>query len=179
MARTTEVKPRNDAYTGLLAISFLALVAATVLMLMDTESLGKLPYRRCVGLGTPQLDARQRGPADPSGGRQLCLRHCPTLPERPYAGQARHRHLTVVGVAGIAEQPALLLPAFLTSPLDVLGQDGRNMGWIRGWTHGVVDGCLGALRMSDSGTNGSADSRSSDGHTQNRHSGETHTRLLV
>src|SRR5712691_7081299 len=82
-------------------------------------------------------------------------------------------------LAGIAEEPGLLLPAFLTSPLDVLGQDGRNMGWIRWWTHGVVDGCLGALRMSDSGRNGSADSRSSDGHTQNRHSGETHTRLLV
>src|SRR5829696_2679067 len=41
--REVEVKPRNDAYTGLLAISFLALVGATVLMAMDADSLGKPP----------------------------------------------------------------------------------------------------------------------------------------
>ena len=41
--REVEVKPRNDAYTGLLAISFLALVAATVLMAMDADALGKPP----------------------------------------------------------------------------------------------------------------------------------------
>jgi len=45
MARTKDAgpKPRNDAYTGLLAISFLALVGATVLMAMDADSLGKPP----------------------------------------------------------------------------------------------------------------------------------------
>jgi hypothetical protein len=45
MARTREVAvaPRNDAYTGLLAISFLALVGATVLMAMDADALGKPP----------------------------------------------------------------------------------------------------------------------------------------
>ena len=43
MARTEVVKPRNDAYTGLLAISFLALLAATVLMALDADSLGKPP----------------------------------------------------------------------------------------------------------------------------------------
>lgn len=44
MAKTNVVvKPRNDAYTGLLAISFLALVAATVLMAMDAKSLGDPP----------------------------------------------------------------------------------------------------------------------------------------
>jgi hypothetical protein len=36
-------KPRNDAYTGLLAISFLALVGATVLMAMDASELGTPP----------------------------------------------------------------------------------------------------------------------------------------
>src|SRR3984893_17192733 len=71
------------------------------------------------------------------------------------------------GLAGIAEQPALLLPAFLASPLDVLGQDGGNMGWIGWWAHGVVDGRLGALRTSDPGKNGGTDSRR-DGHTHNR-----------
>src|SRR3984893_14431911 len=72
-------------------------------------------------------------------------------------------------LAGIAEQQALLLSAFLASPLDVLGQDGGNMGWIGWWAHGVVDGRLGALRMSDLGETGGADSRR-DGHTQNGHS---------
>ena len=43
MAREVVVKPRNDAYTGLLAISFLALVGATVLMAMDAKDLGDPP----------------------------------------------------------------------------------------------------------------------------------------
>lgn len=36
-------KPRNDAYTGLLAVSFLALVGATVLMALDAQELGTAP----------------------------------------------------------------------------------------------------------------------------------------
>jgi hypothetical protein len=45
MATDTEVrqKPRNDAYTGLLALSFLALVGATVFIYLDAEQLGKPP----------------------------------------------------------------------------------------------------------------------------------------
>jgi hypothetical protein len=44
MARTeVVVKPRNDAYTGLLAISFLALIGASVMMYLDADSLGKAP----------------------------------------------------------------------------------------------------------------------------------------
>lgn len=47
MSTDTEVraKPRNDAYTGLLAISFLALVAATVLIVLDADQLGKPPAK--------------------------------------------------------------------------------------------------------------------------------------
>ena len=45
MAREVVVKPRNDAYTGLLAISFLALVAACVLMAMDATALGEAPAK--------------------------------------------------------------------------------------------------------------------------------------
>jgi hypothetical protein len=47
MARSTATGPkaRNDAYTGLLAISFLALVGATVLMAMDADKLGKPPEK--------------------------------------------------------------------------------------------------------------------------------------
>lgn len=46
MAATTEsTKPvkRNDAYTGLLAISFLALVGASVLMYFELEKYGGIP----------------------------------------------------------------------------------------------------------------------------------------
>src|ERR1700682_1991493 len=80
-------------------------------------------------------------------------------------------------LAGIAEQRTRLVPAFLAAPLDVLWQDSRNMGWIGQWAHRVVDGCLGALRMGDSGKNGGADTRADDG-TQNNHSGQTHACLL-
>jgi hypothetical protein len=45
MARTVEVKPRNDAYTGLLAISFLALLAASLLMVLDAKDLGDPPTK--------------------------------------------------------------------------------------------------------------------------------------
>ncbi|MEZ6143191.1 MAG: hypothetical protein R3B84_21715 [Zavarzinella sp.] len=41
--KETSAKPRNDAYTGLLAISFLALVGATVLMALDVKELGTAP----------------------------------------------------------------------------------------------------------------------------------------
>jgi hypothetical protein len=43
MANDADTKPRNDAFTGLLAISFLALVGGTVLMAMDADKLGKPP----------------------------------------------------------------------------------------------------------------------------------------
>src|SRR5262245_20368018 len=80
-------------------------------------------------------------------------------------------------LVGVPEQQTLLLSAFLAGPFDVLRQDGGNMSWIGWWTHGIVDGRLGALRMNNSGKSGSADS-GGDGDTQDRHSGETHTSLL-
>src|SRR5258708_20048261 len=80
-------------------------------------------------------------------------------------------------LTGIAEQRTSLVPAFLAAPLDVLWQDSRNMGWIGQWAHGIVDCCLCALRMSDSGKYGGADTRADDG-AQDNHSGNTHTFLL-
>jgi hypothetical protein len=49
-------KPRNDAYTGLLAISFLALVGATVFMVLDIDPT-KLAGSRVHGSGLPHLEA--------------------------------------------------------------------------------------------------------------------------
>ncbi len=43
MAKEQTPKPRNDAYTGLLAVSFLALVGASVLMMLDAQELGTAP----------------------------------------------------------------------------------------------------------------------------------------
>ena len=60
--RDVDVKPRNDAYTGLLAISFLALVAATVLMAMDADALGKPP---------PKLDITVPGTTSGKAGEGL------------------------------------------------------------------------------------------------------------
>jgi hypothetical protein len=80
MARTVEVKPRNDAYTGLLAISFLALVAGCLLMLLDAQELGdppttKLnidvpgvtPGKATAGLRRPDAGKIEGAPADKGG----------------------------------------------------------------------------------------------------------------
>jgi hypothetical protein len=79
MARTRDavvVKPQNDAYTGLLAISFLALVGATALMALDADSLGKPPEKLQInvpgapagkageGLSRPAVGGAEKGPAE-------------------------------------------------------------------------------------------------------------------
>ena len=87
MANTT-ARPRNDAYTGLLAISFLALVGATALMALDADELGKPPEKGALkidvpgtlnpgatkseGLRRPDTDKMEPGPAkgpDPKTSR--------------------------------------------------------------------------------------------------------------
>ena len=89
MARTKEVvvKPRNDAYTGLLAISFLALVAACVLMAMDASQMGNPPAKLSIdvpgvtaGKATGGLQRPDAGkepapiaPVDPKGGTSMAL----------------------------------------------------------------------------------------------------------
>ncbi len=87
MATETEVKevrqkPRNDAYTGLLAISFLALVAATVFIVLDADQLGKPPGKLQIDVpgvtpgkagnplqrpdaGKAKIDNREPGPGVP------------------------------------------------------------------------------------------------------------------
>ena len=61
MARTVDAgpKPRNDAYTGLLAISFLALVGGTVLMALDADELGKLPGK--LPIDVPGINSGKAG----------------------------------------------------------------------------------------------------------------------
>lgn len=53
--KETKPKARNDAYTGLLAISFLALVGATVFMVLDIDKVGKPPAKLSIDVpGTTQ-----------------------------------------------------------------------------------------------------------------------------
>jgi len=76
MARTREVvvKPRNDAYTGFLAISFLALLAATILMALDADELTKQKPQKLtidvpgtsVGKAGPALQRPDTGKAEPA-----------------------------------------------------------------------------------------------------------------
>src|SRR5204863_2593394 len=83
-------------------------------------------------------------------------------------------HAIEPGLAGIAEQRARLLPAFLAAPLDIFRQDGRNMGWIGRRAFGVANGGFGTLRMDDSRKNGGSDT-CGDYSTPDHHSRETHT----
>ena len=65
MARSSVAgpKPRNDAYTGLLAISFLALVGATVLMFLDQDQLGKPPAKGELKVDVPGTSIGKAGDA--------------------------------------------------------------------------------------------------------------------
>ena len=100
MAKTV-VKPRNDAYTGLLAISFLALVAATVLMAMDAQSMGDPPQKFQVnvpgttagkaGEGLKRPSVGEGGPAPAEKGKEGARaepRELPPLPGVAAAGPA-------------------------------------------------------------------------------------------
>ena len=134
MARTKDAgpKPRNDAYTGLLAISFLALVGATVLMAMDAEHLGKPPEKLKIdapggtfgkqgeGLRRPDVGKGDAGapivpPAGPEkkdpvpGTSKAEPRALPPLPELTAADAPA----TVVPVKAEADAPPLPVPSFV------------------------------------------------------------------
>jgi hypothetical protein len=80
MARTKEVvvKPRNDAYTGLLAISFLALVAACVLMAMDANEMGTPPPKLTIDVPGTTAGKATGGLQRPDAGK---LEPAPIAPD--------------------------------------------------------------------------------------------------
>ncbi|HEX3147166.1 MAG TPA: hypothetical protein VHR66_03735 [Gemmataceae bacterium] len=96
-------KPRNDAYTGLLAISFLALVGATVLMAMDAKQLGDPPGKLDIqvpgstagkpgeGLKRPDVGKGDPGvpPKDPGMGARAEPKPLPELPAAPVVVPAK------------------------------------------------------------------------------------------
>jgi hypothetical protein len=65
MARTMEPKARNDAYTGLLAISLLALIGGCVLMYLDHDELGKAPGKGELKVDVPGATAGKGGGLPP------------------------------------------------------------------------------------------------------------------
>jgi hypothetical protein len=71
MARTVEVKPQNDAYTGLLAISFLALVAACVLMALDAKDLGDPPAKLNIDVPGATPGKAGEGLRRPDAGKEI------------------------------------------------------------------------------------------------------------
>ena len=117
--REVEVKPRNDAYTGLLAVSFLALVGATVLMAMDADSLGKPPGKVDIpvpgttpgkageGLRRPDIGGGAAPAPAPGGGM-------------PPAGMGRAEPKELPPLPGLAaaEAPAAVTPVKAETPAD-------------------------------------------------------------
>jgi hypothetical protein len=61
MAKTVEAQPRNDAYTGLLAISLLALLGGCVLMYLDHDELGKAPGKNELKVDVPGVSPAAKG----------------------------------------------------------------------------------------------------------------------
>jgi len=73
MARTVDSgpKPRNDAYTGLLAISFLALLGGTVLMALDADELGKPPSKLAIDVPGVTAGGAGEGLRRPGAGAKI------------------------------------------------------------------------------------------------------------
>jgi|SRR5947209_8229701 len=121
MARTEVIKPQNDAYTGILAISFLALVGASVMMYLDADGLGKAPPPLKIDVPgvTPGKAGeglqRQAAPAAPPAGDKVGgmgraePRNLPPLPELAAADAPA----AVTPVKAEAGDPPLPPPAFV------------------------------------------------------------------
>jgi hypothetical protein len=121
MARTVEVKPRNDAYVGILAISFLALVAGCVLMLLDAQELGTPPTGKLnidvpgstpgkAGEGLRRPDAGKVEPAPDKGGG----------PDGKGGPMGRAEPARLPELAGV-EVPAVVVPVKAEAPADADG----------------------------------------------------------
>src|SRR5262249_57569212 len=75
-AREPGMKPRNDAYTGLLFISFLALVVSSILLFLDNNQYGgKTPPKLNIPAlgqspvpGVPAAPVSEPPPPPPGGG---------------------------------------------------------------------------------------------------------------
>lgn len=131
MAKTKDAgpKPRNDAYTGLLAISFLALVGATVLMALDADELGKPPAKLSIdvpgvtpGKGGEALKRPDTGKIDtadtPKAPDPMPMPKPPDpKPADPGMGMRRPEPGRLPA-APVVEVPPVVVPVSATAPAD-------------------------------------------------------------
>src|SRR5262245_25022023 len=117
MARTIEAKPRNDAYTGLLAISFVALLAGSVLMFLDAENLGKPPAGGKLDVPVPGTSLGKPGEGlqrpDPGKGAPA-----PVGGKEGGMGRAEPRELPPLPEVAAAPAPSPVVPAKAEGDLD-------------------------------------------------------------
>src|SRR6478736_9060953 len=118
MARTEVVeKPRNDAYTGLLAISFLALLAAAVLMAMDADSLGKPPDKLQISVPGSTPGKAGEGLKRPDiGGGAAPAPGDKAGPPPGGMGRAEPKALPPLPELAAAEVPAAVVPVKAEAP---------------------------------------------------------------
>jgi hypothetical protein len=122
MARTREVvvTPRNDAYTGLLAVSFLALVGASVVMFLDADSLGKPPAPLQITVPGTTAGKAGEGLARPNlgGGAPAEKGAVPKGPGGGAGAMAEPKeHPPLPGIA-VAEKPTDVVPVKAEAPAD-------------------------------------------------------------
>jgi hypothetical protein len=111
MARTIEAKPRNDAYTGLLAVSFLALLLGCVLMFMDAESLGKPPGKLDIPVPGTSLGKPGEGLQRPDVGKGA-----PPPPKEGGMGRAEPRELPPLPELAAAPTATPVVPVKAEAP---------------------------------------------------------------
>jgi hypothetical protein len=119
MARTVEVRPRNDAYTGLLAISFLALVGATVIMAMDADSLGKPPDKLQIAVPGSTPGKAGEGLRRPDIGGGAAPAPAPGM-NPPMGGMSKAEPKELPPLPGVAaaDAPKDLVPVKAEAPAD-------------------------------------------------------------
>ena len=66
-SRPATVKPRNDIYTGLLAISFLALLTSAILLFLDSQQYGSTKAPTALKLPAPSAPGSPFAPSGPGG----------------------------------------------------------------------------------------------------------------
>jgi hypothetical protein len=122
MAKTRDVvvKPQNDAYTGLLAISFLALVAATVVMALDADALGKAPTPLTINVPGTTAGKAGEGLQRPNVGGGAPAGGGPAGGMPPAGGMMRAEPKELPPLPGVvaADPPAPVVPVKVETPAD-------------------------------------------------------------
>jgi len=122
MAKTrVAVVPRNDAYTGLLAISFLALVGAAVLMAMDADALGKPPAPLTITVPGTTAGKAGEGLVRPNLGGGAAPADKGGAPKGPGGGagaKADPKELPPLPGIAAADMPADVVPVKAETPAD-------------------------------------------------------------